>query len=162
MHNSKEYFEKWIKYLKIKKSMVEIQDGGYSSGQYKSKWYVSHMFGCPKACFVRLRGGHMPPYIWMPHLFGCTPVCFNAPICLDGPVFVWIPLGTPLYFGCPICLDTPICLDASCMFRCCLCLDNPLYGGCPHMFGCPLYVWIPPKCMGASKGMRTSKYIGSV
>ena len=28
--NSKEYFEKWIKYLKLKKKLLEIQDGSYT------------------------------------------------------------------------------------------------------------------------------------
>ena len=67
VQNSKEYFEKkWIKYAKLKKKskMADVvQD-------YKK------MFGCPlyiqntkKACFVRLRGVHMLPYIWM------LPVC---------------------------------------------------------------------------------------
>ena len=130
VQNSKEYFEKWIKYLKLKKNKMAdiVQDC--------TKSFASHMFGChlyvhntKKACSVRLRGCphspiHLdasmfecplnvgiPPYVWM------HPVCFVAPICLDGPLYVWMH---------PICL--PVCLDTP-MFGC------PCMLGHPHMFG---------------------------
>ena len=44
--NSKEYFEKWIKYLKLKKKMAEIQDGGYTYGGFQT-WGVSKHEGHP-------------------------------------------------------------------------------------------------------------------
>ena len=63
---------------------------GYPNIQGASKHtggMYAPMFGCTlnihntkKACFVRLRGIHMPPYIWI------TPICFDAfPVCLDAP-----------------------------------------------------------------------------
>ena len=33
--------------IKKKNEMTEIQEGRYSSGLYKKKWYAGHMFGCP-------------------------------------------------------------------------------------------------------------------
>ena len=113
--------------------MVDIQDGRYSSGLYK-KWCVSHMLGCPmyihntkKACFVRLRVAHMPPYIWMP------------PVCLDAP-HVWM---TPSMFGHAPCLNALIYLDTS------ICLMPP------SMFGHPHFVWMPFVCLGAPICMDT-------
>ena len=88
--------------------------------------YVWKMFGCPlyicntkKACFVTLRGAHMP------HTFGC-------PICFDGPyMFECLHMcGHPLYVWMPP------------MFRCYLYVWTPLYVWMPHMFEHPLYVWI--------------------
>ena len=91
--------------------------------------YVLIMFGCPlyihntkKACFVRVRGIHMPQYIWM------LPYVWMPPVCLDGPT----------------CLNTPTCLDASCMFWISpICLDTPICWSPPYvwmMFGCLLYI----------------------
>ena len=124
------------KIFKIKKKMVEIQDGRYSSGLYK-KGFAPHMFGCPlyihntkKGCFVRLK--------WCPY----APIPLDAPICLNAPLYlgmapkVWMP---------PVCLDAPICLDGPCMF------------GCPHM---PLlcfntsHVWMPPVCLDTALGFN--------
>ena len=54
--------------------------------------YVRVMFGCPlyihntkKACFVTLKGAHMPHTFGCSHMFGWPPVCLNAPICVDTP-----------------------------------------------------------------------------
>ena len=113
VQHSKEYFEKWIKYLKLKKNKMAdiVQD-------YTKKLCAPHVFGCPlyihntkKACFVRLMGCPYAPYIWMPHMFGCPLYVWMAPICLDAPytsLYVWV----PLCLDAPVCLDTPICLDA--------------------------------------------------
>ena len=55
--------------------------------------YVWKIFGCPlyihntkKACFVTLRGVHMPhTYVWMaPCMFECHQV-WTPPVCLDAP-----------------------------------------------------------------------------
>ena len=134
-------FWKMDKIFKIKKKprwqtlkIVKIQDGRYCSGLYKKGFapiylivplYVWMMFRCPlyihntnKACFVRLRGVHMPPYVWIPPYF-------NAP-------FVWCSLYVWMshMFGCPHMLP--------CMF------GQPNMIGCPCMLGCPLYAWTPP------------------
>ena len=113
--------------------------------------YVLMMFGCPlyihntkRACFVRLRGVHMPQYIWMcpmcldaPCLFGCPPICLDGPICLDTSTYVSTPT---CMFGQPQCLDashifgcTSVCFDAP------ICLDAPVYAW--KMFGCLLYIY---------------------
>ena len=106
VQNSKEYFKKWIKYLKLKKNkMVEIQDGRYNSGLYKKV-----------LC---------PPYVWMPSVhtqykesmlcqikgvsicpdtFGC-PICLNAPLYVGMPLYVWMApcmFGHHHIFGCPL------------------------------------------------------------
>ena len=54
--------------------------------------YVWMMFGCllymyntKKACFVRLRGVHMPPI----HLY--TPICLDAHLYVWMPPYVWTP-----------------------------------------------------------------------
>ena len=136
--------------------MAEIQDGRYSSGLYKKNVWMPplhtehkesmlcqtkgvsiypHIFGCPlyinntkKACFVQLRGVHMPPYIWM------SPVCLDAAICLDTPPCVF---GFPHMFGWPsVCLDAPICLDA------------PVCLGVPYVWT-PPYVWMSSICLAS-------------
>ena len=99
VQNSKEYFEKWIKYLKLKK---QKQDGRYSSGLYK-KWYAPHMFGYPlyiqntKSMLCQTKG------------VSICPIHLDAPICLDAPVC----LDTPMCLAAPVCLDAPMCLDGS-------------------------------------------------
>ena len=110
--------------------------------------YLWMMFGCPlyihntkKACFVRLRGVHMPPYMWIPPEHqqhkesmlcqtkgvSICPHTFECPHMFGCPLYVWMP---------PVCLDDMIYLDAL------------------HMFGCPTVCLDTAKCMVASKGMR--------
>ena len=149
VQNSKEYFEKWIKYLKLKKNkMVEIQDGKYSSGLHTKKNCTPHMFGCPlyihntkKACFVRLRGC---PY---------ASIYLDAPICLNAPHMPPCMFGCPCMLGCPLYALTPpyvqmppICLDDVWMppvhtqhKERMLCQIKGVYIW-PHTFGCPLYI----------------------
>ena len=84
-------------------------------------WMALYINNTNKACFVRLRGVHMPPiHLDNPCMFRCCHM-----------------FGHPHMFGCP------------CMFGCPLCLDTPLYGqmpptclNTPCMFGCPPYVWL--------------------
>ena len=109
---------------------------------------VLYIHNTKKACFVRLRGVHMSPYIWMPHMFGCTYCMFWCPHMFGHhphfgcPFYVWMPpvcLETPYMFGCPPpCLDTPICLDGPIFLDApTVCLDAPNTFGHCHMFGCP-------------------------
>ena len=131
--------------------MVEIQDGGYSSGLYKN-CCAPHMFEFPlyihnrkKACFVRLRGC---PYD--PHTFGCHPVCLDATICLDAP---------PVYLNAPVCLDAAICVDTPCMFGYPPCVWIPTCMiGHPHVC-IPPYVWMPPVCLGAPLCWKPSVWL---
>ena len=79
-------------------------------------WMSLYIHNTRKACFVRLRGVHMPPYIWMPpvhkhhkeSMLCQTKGCPYAPIHLDAPcMFRFCHM-----FGCtPVCLNVPICLD---------------------------------------------------
>ena len=116
--------------------MAEIQDGGYSSGLYKNKWYAPHMFGCTlyihntkKACFVRLKGVHMPHTFGCPHAFGCPHMFGWHPVCLDASHMPPCMFGHPHMFGWPCRLGCPLCLDAPCM------LGHPHMFRFPHMFG---------------------------
>ena len=121
-----------------------------------------------KACFVRLRGVHMPIHL-------DAPICLDAPCMFDTP-YVWMapcifgyPHMPPCTFGHPL-FGWPLCLDDVWMalyihkhkesmlcetrgvhmphtFGCppvCLdaaiCLDGPCMFGCPHMFGNPPYI----------------------
>ena len=134
----KEYFKKWIKYLKLKKK----QDGRYSSGLYKKKechpyvWmppvHTQHKESmlcqtkavsiCPihldsYICLDASLYVGMPPiclvtlHVWMaPYMFGCPPY---ASLYVWTPPYVWVPL-----FGFP------------CMH------EHPHRFGCPHIFGC--------------------------
>ena len=99
-----------------------------------TKKCAPHIFGCPlylhstrKACFVRLRGVHMPPYV------GMAPCLWMPPY---ASLYVWVP---------PVCFDTPICLDAPHVWM------SPVHAntkkacfvtlGGVHM---PQYIWMSP------------------
>ena len=110
---------------------------------------VPYIDNTKKTCFVRLRGVHMSPYIWMPHMFGCTYCMFWCPHMFGHhphfgcPFYVWMPpvcLETLYMFGCPPpCLDTPTCLDGpNILDAFTVCLDAPI------CLDAHLYVWIPP------------------
>ena len=102
--------------------------------------YVWKMFGCPlyihntkKACFVTLRGVHMP------HTFGWPPVCLNAPICVDTPLCLdaTYMFGHPHMFGCPhMCSTAGNTFQPASMFGCPLYVLMPTYVWTPPMFGC--------------------------
>ena len=107
VQNSKEYFEKWIKYLKLKiNKMADIV-------QDYTKNCVPHMFGCPlyihnnESMLCQTKGCpyapiHLDaPYVWMPHVFGWLPVCLDAPH-MSPSMF-----GHPHMFGCPLYVWTP-------------------------------------------------------
>ena len=129
--------------------------------------YVLMMFGCPvhtqhkKACFVRLRGVHMSPYIWMPRMFGCTYCMFWCPHMFGHqphfgcPFYVW---KSPTHLDVPLHVWTPPFVWMAQYFW-----MHPLYVWMPpyvwmptymfgfcHMFGCPhpclwtQYVWMAP------------------
>ena len=131
------------KIFKNKNKMAEIQDGRYSSGLYKNKWYAPICLDAPlyihntkKACFFRLRGCPyapyiwMPPYVWMPPCtLGCPHMFGWPPVCLDAPHMTPCMFGHHHIFGYPCIFRVPLCLDAPCM------LGHPHRFGYPHMFG---------------------------
>ena len=92
VQNSKEYFEKWMRYLKLKKNkMVKIQDGRYGSGLYKKMVCPPHVWMPPvhikykESMFCQTKGVSIYPiHLDAPCMLGC-------PSLLDGLLYVWMP-----------------------------------------------------------------------
>ena len=71
-----EYFEKWIKYLKLKKNkMAEIQDGSYTYGG------IQTYGGCPNMRGIQTYRGH--PNVWYGHSLSGTKHAFFV-LCMYG------------------------------------------------------------------------------
>ena len=139
--------------------MVEIQDGGYSSGLYK-KCCAPHMFGYHlyKHNTKKGRGSICPIHLVAPICLD-APYVWMAPVSLDAPICLPVCLDTPICLGAHLCLDAPVCLDTSHMFRWPLYIHNtkkacfvrlkgcayaPIHLDAPICLDDPLYVWMHP------------------
>ena len=117
VQNSKGYFEKWIKYVKLKKktrkqkfkmadTVQDYKKNGVPPYVWMSPVHTQHKES------IRLRGCPYAPYIWM-------------------PTYVWMP---PCMFGCPH-VWMPLYVWVLPMFECPLYVWTAPMFGCPHIFG---------------------------